>query len=190
MGFPRLESVLTSGFLSSSARPVGVSPFWQNFVLRRRRRDSLAGSLCWEAVSGRAPLDFGGDGGIRRAFRCASPRKPHRAAAAAPLAKNSPQDCFLNARAFGSHPTVPPKKNAQALPERFLWRRRRDSNPRAGVTGKLISSQPRYDHFDTSPYCQCILAERTGLCQLASTTLTGSFSSQQYTLLRTTSTSL
>ena len=31
-----------------------------------------------------------------------------------------------------------------------LWRRRWDSNPRA-VAGKLISSQPRYDHFDTSP---------------------------------------
>ena len=31
------------------------------------------------------------------------------------------------------------------------WRRRWDSNPRAGVTDKLISSQPRYDHFDTSP---------------------------------------
>ena len=31
-----------------------------------------------------------------------------------------------------------------------LWRRRWDSNPRA-VARKLISSQPRYDHFDTSP---------------------------------------
>ncbi len=30
------------------------------------------------------------------------------------------------------------------------WRRGRDSNPRA-VARKLISSQPRYDHFDTSP---------------------------------------
>ena len=34
-----------------------------------------------------------------------------------------------------------------------LWRRRWDSNPRA-VARKLISSQPRYDHFDTSPYSQ------------------------------------
>ena len=32
----------------------------------------------------------------------------------------------------------------------ILWRRRWDSNPRA-VARKLISSQPRYDHFDTSP---------------------------------------
>ena len=32
-----------------------------------------------------------------------------------------------------------------------FWRRRRDSNSRA-VAGKLISSQPRYDHVDTSPY--------------------------------------
>ena len=33
----------------------------------------------------------------------------------------------------------------------FFWRRRWDSNPRA-VARKLISSQPRYDHFDTSPF--------------------------------------
>ena len=32
------------------------------------------------------------------------------------------------------------------------WRRRWDSNPRA-IARKLISSQPRYDHFDTSAYC-------------------------------------
>ncbi len=30
------------------------------------------------------------------------------------------------------------------------WRRRWDSNPRDPEV-KLISSQPRYDHFDTSP---------------------------------------
>ncbi len=32
----------------------------------------------------------------------------------------------------------------------FSWRRGWDSNPR-GIAPKLISSQPRYDHFDTSP---------------------------------------
>ena len=31
------------------------------------------------------------------------------------------------------------------------WRRWRDSNPRYRKV-QLISSQPRYDHFDTSPY--------------------------------------
>ena len=31
-----------------------------------------------------------------------------------------------------------------------LWRRGWDSNPCA-IARKLISSQPRYDHFDTSP---------------------------------------
>ena len=31
------------------------------------------------------------------------------------------------------------------------WRSGWDSNPRA-IARKLISSQPRYDHFDTSPY--------------------------------------
>ena len=33
----------------------------------------------------------------------------------------------------------------------FLWRKRWDSNPRARE-GYLISSQARYDHFDTLPY--------------------------------------
>ena len=32
-----------------------------------------------------------------------------------------------------------------------IWRRERDSNPRV-LSHKLISSQPRYDHFDISPY--------------------------------------
>ena len=31
-----------------------------------------------------------------------------------------------------------------------VWRRGWDSNPCA-IARKLISSQPRYDHFDTSP---------------------------------------
>ena len=31
------------------------------------------------------------------------------------------------------------------------WRRRWDSNPR-GIAAKLISSQSRYDRFDTSAY--------------------------------------
>ena len=34
----------------------------------------------------------------------------------------------------------------------FRWRRGWDSNPCA-IARKLISSQPRYDHFDTSPRC-------------------------------------
>ena len=33
---------------------------------------------------------------------------------------------------------------------RAFWRRRWDSNPRA-LAGYLISSQGRYDHFDTPP---------------------------------------
>ena len=33
----------------------------------------------------------------------------------------------------------------------LFWRSRWDSNPRA-VARKLISSQPRYDHFDTAAY--------------------------------------
>lgn len=34
------------------------------------------------------------------------------------------------------------------------WRSGWDSNPR-DVSVKLISSQPRYDHFDTAPYHSC-----------------------------------
>ena len=45
-----------------------------------------------------------------------------------PIAKSTPMRC-----AFG------------------YWRRGQDSNLRA-LASKLISSQPRYDHFDTSPY--------------------------------------
>ena len=33
----------------------------------------------------------------------------------------------------------------------FIWRSGRDSNPRV-VSHKLISSQPRYDRFDTAAY--------------------------------------
>ena len=44
-------------------------------------------------------------------------------------------------------------RHAKRHPERclFAWRRERDSNPRV-LAHKLISSQPRYDHFDISPY--------------------------------------
>ena len=35
--------------------------------------------------------------------------------------------------------------------ENRIWRRGRDSNPRV-IAHKLISSQPRYDRFDTSAY--------------------------------------
>ena len=33
----------------------------------------------------------------------------------------------------------------------LFWRSGRDSNPRA-IARKLISSQPRYDHFDTAAF--------------------------------------
>ena len=36
--------------------------------------------------------------------------------------------------------------------------------PPGGVTRQLISSQPRYDHFDTSPYSVSILPRTSGLC--------------------------
>ena len=39
------------------------------------------------------------------------------------------------------------------------WRKRRDSNSRARE-GKLISSQPRYDHFDTLPCSNFVIVSR------------------------------
>ena len=48
------------------------------------------------------------------------------------------------------------KKHAQNLSfqTRFLLKlaERKGFEPLCGLTRKLISSQPRYDHFDTSPY--------------------------------------
>ena len=43
------------------------------------------------------------------------------------------------------------KVAASAVTLAAIWRSGRDSNPRA-VARKLISSQPRYDHFDTAAY--------------------------------------
>ena len=73
------------------------------------------------------------------------------------LPKNSPQDCFylalLGTVAFESRRLFSPK---QKTPEGVLfWRRRWDSNPRYREV-QLISSQSRYDHFDTSPYMRPI----------------------------------
>ena len=148
--------------------------------------------LCSTPV--RADLEFSVElratGGIRRVFRFAKTTSVSRDGTRSPLHRQTVHwtVCF-SVQPSVRITTVGAKKKSTRKGCFSFWRRRRDSNPRAGVTGKLISSQPRYDHFDTSPYCQCILAERTGLCQSASTTLTGSFSSQQNTLLRTTSTS-
>ena len=42
------------------------------------------------------------------------------------------------------------KERTTRLGGSSFWRRERDSNPRV-LAHKLISSQPRYDHFDISP---------------------------------------
>ena len=41
-----------------------------------------------------------------------------------------------------------------------IWRSGRDSNPRA-IARKLISSQPRYDHFDTAAWCFNSIPEKS-----------------------------
>ena len=49
-------------------------------------------------------------------------------------------------------PCIVCRKNKKQRPAGCCsWRRRWDSNPR-GIAAKLISSQSRYDRFDTSPY--------------------------------------
>ena len=49
-------------------------------------------------------------------------------------------------------PCIVCRKNKKQHPARCcFWRRRWDSNPR-GIAAKLISSQSRYDRFDTSAY--------------------------------------
>ena len=42
-----------------------------------------------------------------------------------------------------------------------FWRSGRDSNPRE-ISLKLISSQPRYDHFDTAAYSLDFFPSETG----------------------------
>ena len=51
-------------------------------------------------------------------------------------------------RKLKSQSKKPPYRHKNAYTEE-IWRSGWDSNPRA-VTRKLISSQPRYDHFDTA----------------------------------------
>ena len=47
----------------------------------------------------------------------------------------------------------PPKRKARLVACVSFWRKRWDSNPRYREV-QLISSQSRYDHFDTLPYCE------------------------------------
>ena len=51
------------------------------------------------------------------------------------------------------------------LADLLFWRRGRDSNPRA-IARKLISSQPRYDHFDTSPCISTIKNPQKTPCKM------------------------
>ena len=74
---------------------------------------------------------------------------------------------LLNAQAYGfeSHIILNIKDTQKGV--HYVWRRRWDSNPRARE-GKRISSAPRYDLFDTSPYVICVIYFNTikYICQL------------------------
>ena len=66
-------------------------------------------------------------------------------------------------------PCIVCRKNKKQRPVGCcLWRRRWDSNPR-GIAAKLISSQSRYDRFDTSAYLVFTAPPRTafGKCEIS-----------------------
>ena len=66
-------------------------------------------------------------------------------------------------------PCIVCRKNKKQRPVGCcLWRRRWDSNPR-GIAAKLISSQSRYDRFDTSAYLVFIAppAQRLEKCEIS-----------------------
>ena len=64
------------------------------------------------------------------------------------------------------NPCIVCRKNKRQRPaECCLWRRRWDSNPR-GIAAKLISSQSRYDRFDTSAYL-VFTAPRLEKCEIS-----------------------
>ncbi len=63
--------------------------------------------------------------------------------------KNNSLGCFF--AAFESRFISYEKKKHPQMGCFYFCRRGRDSNPRE-LSPKLISSQPRYDHFDTSAY--------------------------------------
>ena len=67
------------------------------------------------------------------------------------------------------NPCIVCRKNKKQHPAGCcLWRRRWDSNPR-GIAAKLISSQSRYDRFDTSAYLVFIAPPRIafGKCEIS-----------------------
>ena len=57
---------------------------------------------------------------------------------------------LAGSRNGSAYPTAQAKQNSPSRRDGCVWRRRWDSNPR-GVSTYLISSQGRYDHFDTPP---------------------------------------
>ena len=58
------------------------------------------------------------------------------------------------------------KKQPAGRSGRLFWRSGRDSNPRA-IARKLISSQPRYDHFDTAACLFSVVSDEKALIRLS-----------------------
>ena len=95
----------------------------------------------------------------RRTFRCSvgySPlarffrRAPCEQAPRRLWLKTEPN--FASQKVYSGAP-LPPMQKAHRLVCLLRWRKRWDSNPRYREV-QLISSQSRYDHFDTLPYCE------------------------------------
>ena len=68
-----------------------------------------------------------------------------------PAVRNAPGPGCSNSTLRFSFTLVIKKSTMPFSAQCFTWRRRWDSNPR-GIAAKLISSQSRYDRFDTSAY--------------------------------------
>ena len=103
---------------------------------------------------------------VRRVLLLAQVRGFSRALATVRRTVAARRDAKRRARAVRippCNPCIVCRKNKKQHPVRCcFWRRRWDSNPR-GIAAKLISSQSRYDRFDTSAYLVFIAPPRTAL---------------------------
>ena len=119
-------------------------------------------SACWLLLRGRMlPMKkdratfilvtrpLGGRGWIRRIFRSATPRKLHRAAAAAPAPTNMPPACLLYGAAYGSNPPIARQETLALLRSLVLVGEGGFEPPKVQPTD--LQSAP-FGHSGTLPY--------------------------------------
>ena len=127
----------------------------------RQRKKGAAGTLAAHFFSEDGIRTYFQPQAVGERFLCALSLRQRKKGAAGTLAAHfSVRTGFehvSNRKRLENGFSVPPlSANAKRVPLAPLrWRRERDSNPRV-LSHKLISSQPRYDHFDISPLCLLI----------------------------------